>query len=39
MSYFDGSIYIGDWQNELKEGNGSYYFSDERKYYGAFKND
>ena len=35
----DGSVYIGEWNNDLKEGKGILTFQDGSKYEGYFVND
>ena len=37
--YANGDIYIGDWVNGEKQGEGEYIYHNKKKFKGKFKND
>ena len=37
MYYPSGAKYIGDWKNDIRDGNGVYYWDDDNKYEGETK--
>ena len=39
MIYKDDSIYIGQWKNDMRDGEGELYYSSGEKYCGNFKED
>lgn len=39
MYYHNGDLYIGDWDNDCKHGNGKYFNTQGEKYIGTWRND
>jgi len=35
----DGTVYVGQWRDDLKEGEGVYFYSDGHSYQGPFEGD
>lgn len=40
MTYADGSVYVGKWKNDKRDGTGKFQWKQEGAYYeGEFRND